>query len=788
MVKPFDDRAPAEISLNGKSVEDLLLLVGDEDQGCKPEAMDRILSMGLKANYPVLEKAVKNDFDADLRNGAMEVLVRFGKQAVPDLINLLQDENEEVRNFSAVMLGDISSRQAVGPLIEALRDRDINVRHAAAEALGKIGDHAALLPLIELLKEDFWLQYPAIVAMGEMRDNRAVPQLLQLLDDEMLREPVIEALGKIGDPRAILPLADILCDPLGNSVDAAARALAAIQRARGESGYARNNIGACTESKFLPCLVTEQGVANLKKMLGRENSMETHCASVMLLGLLREKSAIPDFFRLLEDGDYQTVVCDAITAIGKPAVPLLLDGLSHPHENVRIAALRSLRRMGSSVGISRLLRLLDGGPASVQHEVLKSLAGTTHGGVLEVLMPLLESASDAVRLQAIEVISHYPPNRIMPVLAGLLNSADPRERGGAAILIGHAGAEAFMEALSALFGDADAGVRREAACAAGWWRCREAIPLLLGALHDEDGNVREEAVMSLTGFAEAAPVAEILCLLGKGDERLDYAIIRGVGRTGAAEAEAPLVRYLATCGVSRHLEFAVIETLGKLGCKGGAGRRAVMDYLAHHDPDIRRLAVQALANLAGPDCLEELVLACRDPHWSVRVAALQELGKIGGAKVVPVLSAALSDQDCLVRKNAILSLGKSGCRLAVNELVMHLTDMEMGKYAAEALTTIGRAGLPRLHRIIRGRYPYELRERVIELVGRIGDAKSVSPLLDLLADPSAAMRLAAIDALVSCYDNNPLKKLAQVKRCDEDEEVKVKAAMALKSLTVEKCH
>jgi len=231
MVKPFDDRAPAGISLNGKSVEELLLLVGDEDHGCKPEAMDRILSMGLEANYPVLEKAVRNDFDADLRNGAMEVLVRFGKQAVPDLLNLLQDENEEVRNFSAVMLGDISSRQAVGPLIEALRDHDTNVRHAAAEALGKIGDHAALLPLIELLKEDFWLQYPAIVALGEMRDNRAVPPLIQLLDDEMLREPVIEALGKIGDIRAVLHLADMLCDPSEKLVAAAARALAAIQRA-----------------------------------------------------------------------------------------------------------------------------------------------------------------------------------------------------------------------------------------------------------------------------------------------------------------------------------------------------------------------------------------------------------------------------------------------------------------------------------------------------------------------------------------------------------------------------
>ena len=780
MAKPFDERG----ALEGRSVEDLLHLVGDEDQGYKPEAMDRLLFMGLEANYPVLEKAVRNDADADLRNGAMEVLVRFGREAVPGLVRLLRDENEEVRNFSAVMLGDISSRQAVAPLIEALRDRDINVRHAAAEALGKIGEHAALFPLMELLNEDFWQQYPAIVAMGEMRDNRAVPRLLQLLDNEMLREPVIEALGRIGDPRAIFPLAEILCGSPGNPVAAAARALAAIQRSRDEDGLARKNSGACAGKKFLPCIVTGDGVANLRGVLGRGNDRETRCASVLLLGLLGEKSAIPDFFSLLEEGDYLAVVTDAITAIGKPAVPFLLARLSHPHDSVRIAALRSLRRLGRSAGVSRLLRLLDAGTADVRLETLKSLAGTTHDGALRAVAPLLGDAADAVRLQAVEVVSHYLPDRIVPIVAELLHSAEPRKRGTAALLIGHAHAEIFMEPLATLFCDADADVRREAAAAAGRWRCREAIPLLMAALNDED--VREEAVAALTGF-EAAPVAEILRLLGKKDDRLDYAIIRGVGRTGATDAEASLVQYLATSGVARHLEFAVIETLGRLGC-GGEGRRAVTGYLSHHDPDIRRLAIQALANLAGPDCLAELATACHDHHWSVRVAALQALGRTGGGRVVPVLSAALSDPDSLVRKNAILSLGSSRSGLAVNELVMRLTDPEMGKYAAEALLTIGRAGLPRLHRMMRGRFADELRERVIESVGRIGDGKSVTPLLDLLDDPSAAVRLAAIDALVSCYDSTPLKKLAQAKRCDVDGAVRARAAMALKGLTMEKCH
>ena len=50
----------------------------------------------------------------------MEVITRFGSQAVPKLIALLRDNNEEVRNFTTIMLGEIGSREAVGPLIRTL--------------------------------------------------------------------------------------------------------------------------------------------------------------------------------------------------------------------------------------------------------------------------------------------------------------------------------------------------------------------------------------------------------------------------------------------------------------------------------------------------------------------------------------------------------------------------------------------------------------------------------------------------------------------------------------------
>jgi chemotaxis protein methyltransferase CheR len=192
--------APAAGPLRGRPVDELLLLVADAAKGHRDEALELLRRQGLAAIYPALEAAVRDDAAADLRNGAMETLVAFGEESVPRLSALLRDGNEEVRNFSAVMLGDIGSPNGAAALIQALRDADANVVHGAAEALGKIGDPCALYPLIELLRGDLWLQFPAVTALGALRDRRAVPHLLRLLDHDLLAVPAAEALGKITNP------------------------------------------------------------------------------------------------------------------------------------------------------------------------------------------------------------------------------------------------------------------------------------------------------------------------------------------------------------------------------------------------------------------------------------------------------------------------------------------------------------------------------------------------------------------------------------------------------------
>jgi len=781
----FDHQPSAAAALHGKSVAQLLLFVADDDQGLKPAAMERLLSMDYGMLYPQLESGVRNNDNADLRNGAMEVLVSFGRLSVPRLVKLLLDEDNEVRNFAAVMLGDIGSREAVGPLVRALGDRDVNVSHGAAEALGKIGDRAALLPLLELLKGDFWLQYAAITAIGAMRDFRAVPHLLNLLDNELLAGAVMRALGEIGDPRALFPLCTILPYLDDTLAGQAAIAIVAISRQSNETLKYKNSLTELSQPGQLQQLISAKGLGRLHALLGKRADREIVEAVVTLLGWVGDSSALDSFYPLLDNPDYMPVVESAILSLGAPAAASLLSALDHPNDNVLLVALRSLRWLGER-GADRLLARYIASPnEAIRIEVLETVKNCPAEEMLPGLYELLLQGSDAISSLAAEALGSFPLNRLRPFLDAITASTEASERKLAARLLGCLQSGGVMDIFTILAADNEPEVRSEALKAAGQQKMTDALPVLGQALADPEMNVREAAVFALAEFGAPHFTEELLLLLHEDDEQLDYAVIRALGMMRAAEAGSALLAYLQDGKVPRNLEYSIMETLGRINCIA-ASALISSRYLQHPDPDLRRLAVETLGKLGDRQSLDGVAHAAQDPHWSVRVAALHVLGRSGGAGELPLLLAAMEDRDFLVRKNAILALGDLRNTSTVPALSQQLIDMELSRYAFEALLKFGKMALPWLHRLMTRNYPLELRLRVVDLIGKIADRKSVEPLLVALDDDSPDIRLAAIDSLAFCFDSLPLKMLARIKKNDSNDDVKERAELALKMFMMEK--
>ncbi|HUT12586.1 MAG TPA: HEAT repeat domain-containing protein [Thermoguttaceae bacterium] len=146
---------------------------------------------------------------------ANEEAAKAAEVAVPALIEALSDESAYVRQYAALSLGACGShaQDVVGPLIGLLGDASEPVRMRAATALGRIGPDAkeAVPKLIACFKmyQGYDVRTPAVHALGKIGPaaKEAVPFLIELLQDPRDRRyPAAQALGGIGpEAKAAVP-------------------------------------------------------------------------------------------------------------------------------------------------------------------------------------------------------------------------------------------------------------------------------------------------------------------------------------------------------------------------------------------------------------------------------------------------------------------------------------------------------------------------------------------------------------------------------------------------------
>jgi len=136
----------------------------------------------------------------DVRFHVARNLGKFGKTAVPFLIETLQDPDESMRRDAAWMLGNIGDERAIPPLTEALKDKDEEVRFHVARNLGKFEEPAVPYLLDALKDPDEHVRRYAAWILGVIGDDRAVPALENALNDpsDYVRKGVEQALRRFG--------------------------------------------------------------------------------------------------------------------------------------------------------------------------------------------------------------------------------------------------------------------------------------------------------------------------------------------------------------------------------------------------------------------------------------------------------------------------------------------------------------------------------------------------------------------------------------------------------------
>jgi HEAT repeat protein len=190
-----------------RNIQGLILALKNKDPKVQYDAAEALGDLRDNRAVEPLAAALKSHEFSGVRWKAAEALAKLGPPSVDALVGALRHEDDDVRWKAAVALGEIGDPRAIDPLISLLCDEDRFVKSHAALALGTIGE-PAVKPLLRALREgDGNLRWGAAIALGKLRDPRAIEPLIRALADkyENVRAESASSLAAIGKP-ALGPL------------------------------------------------------------------------------------------------------------------------------------------------------------------------------------------------------------------------------------------------------------------------------------------------------------------------------------------------------------------------------------------------------------------------------------------------------------------------------------------------------------------------------------------------------------------------------------------------------
>lgn len=375
-----------------------------------------------------------------------------------------------------------------------------------------------------------------------------------------------------------------------------------------------------------------------------------------------------------------------------------------------------------------------------------------------------------------------------------ITSTDPNARREAALLLGQHPTKTTCEILVNALGDPNIGVQDAIAQSLLLHAdVPEQLELLVAAHKDNNPVRRNAALAVLIEITHQSTLRVMDALRHSSPEVREWAAEALGDVTGQEQVVPALITRLEDASEFPNVRRAAAQALGKLG--NSSASPALLKAAAHGDFWMRQAAIEAVSRLGDEKVVPALLELMRQDAWT-RPAVIKALGQIGHVDAVPALVTALEDQSDSTRaaslealfkivmeptgrrtgtlRTALLRpvipleplrrelkqdrlpgsayaahlLGWLGRTESVPELIEALNSAEapLRDAATESLLRFGQNAVPSLLTAVT-RPETNLRERVIEILGLIGDRSVVPALMDRLTDPELNVRLATLRAL-----------------------------------------
>jgi HEAT repeat protein len=408
------------------------------------------------------------------------------QKAISDILSLVKPIEDEIKALEAIEK-DLLTDDDREKLEKLNRKWEVSLEPTAlilksqTDWINDVGRPAIDLLIELLMVSNPYIQDDIVNLFVSLKDISFEP-LLEALQNEssIVRRYAIISLGRIGDDRAVEPIANLLDDQ-----DPGVRFYIPV---------ALDMIGG------------EKMTVALHKALKNEMA-QVRMASANILGRIEDETSIDSLMELLaDDNSYvKSSATNAITKIGKPAVPKLIAALETRAENI---SLPPTDFVGEKIG-DEYKKVLSK-RASLQVLAASILGNLKDERAIESLLEAMrretgaeatedeKSYAESVRSGAASALIAMGP-AIVEHMIDILESTTEREnaRENAASILGSVGDKRAVEPLIEALKDQLKSVRAAAASSLGTLRDRRATLPLIEALSDPDPVTRANAVVSL---------------------------------------------------------------------------------------------------------------------------------------------------------------------------------------------------------------------------------------------------------------------------------------------------
>jgi HEAT repeat protein len=423
--------------------------------------------------------------------------------------------------------------------------------------------------------------------------------------------------------------------------------------------------------------------------------------------------------------------------------------LRHAMTPMRVDAIRELQQIGTDKAVDVLAgRVRDERNWEVQIRILEALDALGNRRALDSLARLsLEGEVILVRRAAVKALKNCDDGSAMKRVKSGLTPRDDEGRRRAMEALAVIGTEDALRLIILHFGDRDEDVKAAAARAVGQIGNPAGIGALLKLRRQRDPLVRTHAILALARFdhEDVHPVL-VQEVVKAHDEYIVRRIVPAVARfesegiVDAIEAKWAKLKGLQKARVCRMLGAIASDRCVNL----------LMPALTHRDVIVRADAARALGVAGQARAITPLLRSLEDKADVVRLMAVRSLRKLLPAdRRLELVRLALANSSVEIRVAGCVLAADDRLKEALPEVIetVQAKSWEVSTAAMISVGLLGHANETDVFTPFLRNRDWRLRATAVEGLFLLRHNSVIPPLIDMISDPHANVRSAAVKSL-----------------------------------------